>query len=302
MAKEKICGIYCIENLINCKKYIGSSLDILDRWRHHKAALRRNGHHSIHLNRSWNYYGESNFKFYIIEECKKESLIEREQFYIDKYKSYDKKFGYNVQKIAGRTFYDGANIQDLINGKHKITYEQYQKINYYLCNTDLPILEISKIVDVNDQILYKIYYGKQYKKIFDSSLFIKRDVVKGERHYNSVIDNQTAKAIIKMLCDGMTNLEIGENLGVNNKIISDIRNHHAWCNLTQDITFPNPKIKQPNRWRRIFQYDKDGNFIRKFESIAQAMDFLKINSTGNLMSTLNGRRKTAYGYIWKYAS
>lgn len=32
MAKEKICGIYRIENLINHKSYIGQSVDIYKRW------------------------------------------------------------------------------------------------------------------------------------------------------------------------------------------------------------------------------------------------------------------------------
>lgn len=33
---EKICGIYCIENIINHKKYVGLSKDINRRWSDHK--------------------------------------------------------------------------------------------------------------------------------------------------------------------------------------------------------------------------------------------------------------------------
>ena len=35
MTKEKICGIYCIENKVNGKKYIGQSIDIYNRWKKH---------------------------------------------------------------------------------------------------------------------------------------------------------------------------------------------------------------------------------------------------------------------------
>lgn len=31
MSEEKICGIYCIENIINGKKYIGQSINIFSR-------------------------------------------------------------------------------------------------------------------------------------------------------------------------------------------------------------------------------------------------------------------------------
>lgn len=301
MSKEKICGIYCIENMINCKKYIGSSLDIKDRWRHHKAALRSNRHHSIHLNKSWNKYGEENFSFYIIEECNKHDLIKREQHYIDFYNSYNKQYGYNVQCYANRPVFTGASIEDLIQGKYKITYEQFLQINYLLCNTDIPILEVAKITEVSNQTLYKIYYGKQYKKIFNQELFIKRNCVKGENHYNSIIDEKTATEVIEKLLNGKTNLEIGEELNINNRIVSDIRHHNAWNYLTKNIVFPSPKIKQPSRYRKIIQYDKNNNYIREFESVKAAMDYLDITSTGNLVSVLNGRRKTAYGYVWKYA-
>lgn len=301
MSKEKISGIYCIENMINHKKYIGSSLDIKDRWMHHKAALRANRHHSVYLNNSWNKYGENNFSFYIIKECEKSDLIKSEQYYIDFYHSYKKQYGYNIQRYADRPEYLGASIEDLKQGKFKITYDQFLQINYLLCNTDIPILEISKIIEVNEQTLYKIYYGKQYRQIFNKDLFVKRSCIKGENHYNSVINEKIAKKIIEKLLNEKTNLEIAEELNINNRIVSDIRHHKAWNYLTKNITFPSPTIKQPNRYRKIIQYDKENNYINEFESVKAAMNYLGITSTGNLMSVLNGRRKTAYGYIWKYA-
>ena len=48
-----------------------------------------------------------------------------------------------------------------------------------------------------------------------------------------------------------------------------------------------------------YQYDKNGNFIKCFNSAAEASRKLGINS-GNLHSCCIGIRKTAGGYIWSY--
>ena len=46
----------------------------------------------------------------------------------------------------------------------------------------------------------------------------------------------------------------------------------------------------------IFQYDLDGNFIREWEC---AYDVGK-EVNGGINDCLKGRRKTSYGFIWKY--
>jgi group I intron endonuclease len=93
MAKEKICGIYCIENIVNSKKYIGQSTNIHARWRQHLSYLRRGKHCNEKLQNAWNKYGEMNFKFYIVVESDIDLLDKFEMQYISLYDSY--KNGYN---------------------------------------------------------------------------------------------------------------------------------------------------------------------------------------------------------------
>lgn len=76
---KKVCAIYQIKNLINNKIYIGSSVDVVDRWREHKRSLKKSSHHSTHLQRSWNKYGEKNFEFSLIEIVdNQQQLLEKE--------------------------------------------------------------------------------------------------------------------------------------------------------------------------------------------------------------------------------
>ena len=87
-------GIYKIINIINNKCYVGSSINIISRWNQHKKDLKSNKHHSIKLQRSYNKYGENNFKYEIIEECEKGLLLIREKYNIDLLDCYNN--GYNI--------------------------------------------------------------------------------------------------------------------------------------------------------------------------------------------------------------
>ena len=93
----KISGIYCIENKINNKIYIGSSKNIYQRLLKHFALLRHNKHQNAHLQSAWNKYGEINFEWLVLEFCDLTKLIEREQYCLDLLKGE-----YNITKKVER--------------------------------------------------------------------------------------------------------------------------------------------------------------------------------------------------------
>lgn len=92
-------GIYAIRNFINDKIYIGESKAIYCRWYNHRNELKRNKHKNTHLQNAWNLYGETMFRFEILEVMEgasKEELRRREHEYCLQYNSYNMDFGYNI--------------------------------------------------------------------------------------------------------------------------------------------------------------------------------------------------------------
>lgn len=81
------CGIYCIINTVNQKRYIGSSDNCYLRLLDHRAELRGGVHSNKHLQNAYNKYGEGAFDCYILEFCDKSIKLEREKYYIDLFNS-----------------------------------------------------------------------------------------------------------------------------------------------------------------------------------------------------------------------
>lgn len=96
--KNYLGGIYSITNIINNKKYIGSSTNIKKRWKEHIYYLNNGLGINKHIQHSWNKYGGNNFKFQVEEYCPQSLLILKEKYYIYKYNTMDEKFGYNFNE------------------------------------------------------------------------------------------------------------------------------------------------------------------------------------------------------------
>lgn len=97
-------GVYEIVNIITNERYIGSASRVgksnslsgfYVRFDKHKLLLKNNKHYNIHLQRSYNKYGENNFNFNVLSICPSEYCIKLEQWFLDNLKPE-----YNIRKIA----------------------------------------------------------------------------------------------------------------------------------------------------------------------------------------------------------
>lgn len=101
--RTRITGIYKITNQTNDKVYVGKSVDVLTRWKDHEFRLQKGTHYNVHLQKSWNKYGELSFKFEVIEVCDKKLLKEREIHWMGVFNSLKPEWGYNIADESKET-------------------------------------------------------------------------------------------------------------------------------------------------------------------------------------------------------
>ena len=114
--------LYCIENLINHKKYIGKTYGLIaDRWGEHLRDARKERCSNRPLYRAINKYGAENFKIFSLGEYKQGDLEEAEQQAIINYDTYAANGnGYNATLGGDGTRYLTFTEDEVINSYLKL--------------------------------------------------------------------------------------------------------------------------------------------------------------------------------------
>lgn len=130
---------------------------------------------------------------------------------------------------------------------------------------------------------YKNGKQKILKPVKDAKGYLRVNLSKNNAIKNVQIHRLIAKTFI-----GESNLTVNhkDKDRKNNKI-----GNLEYMTLLENIQYSNCKT--------ILQFDKENNFIRKWNSIAKIEEALKINN-GNISKCCKGIRKTAGGYVWRY--
>lgn len=169
------CGIYQIRNLKNNKIYVGSSNNLFQRKNYeHLKLLKKNNHFNEHLQNAWNIYGAESFVFEIIEFCKPEEKIEKEQYWIDFLGVLNKKNGYNIRpEASGNTLSmeTKQKLRDINKNKKGVVCIELNK-------SFISIKEASRQTGVNDSQIIRCCKGKNdtaggYHWKYEDSNYIK---------------------------------------------------------------------------------------------------------------------------------
>ena len=78
------CGVYTILNLVTGRRYVGSSVNVPQRWNQHLSMLTRGIHINAQLQADWTRYGAPSFSWVLTEACDtRRAAIAAEQTHID---------------------------------------------------------------------------------------------------------------------------------------------------------------------------------------------------------------------------
>ncbi len=123
--KYSISGIYAIRNIITNKLYIGKSKDIYKRLHQHLSDIKhdhRNHNENPYLLKAFKKYSKENFECIILEifnTLNEKQFSERELYWIDKYNTINRQFGYNLRRDSSTNMIVHQETRDKISRRLK---------------------------------------------------------------------------------------------------------------------------------------------------------------------------------------
>lgn len=307
MAREKISGIYCIENVVNNKKYIGLSCNIYKRWSDHRYRLNKGIHENIYLQRAWNKYGSTSFTFTIIEKVPKENLSDKEIFYINLFNTTDFNNGYNSSS-GGE---NGVVCEDALI-RRSISLTKNHVIQFDLKGNEISRFlnanKAGKETGLNENDIYLCCQKSYGRKTLGGYIWMfeadydnnginlddynkcksSKQVVQYTKSGDYIASYESARKVEDVT--GISHKQISQACLGNKKVV------HGFVWRFNGDSF-NKFDVQNKKFIKVSKYDLDGNYICTYSSVSEA------NRENNckIQHALTGRCKTCAGYIWKVA-
>lgn len=207
-AIPSISGIYLIRNNVNNKVYIGQSVDIKRRIGEHlrsaqpeKYSKKSERDTNTPIHKAMQKYGIENFEVQILEKCSRETLNDKEIYWIQIFDSTNYNKGYNITS-------GGQNNFALKGEKHsqaKLTQNDVNSIINLLKTSNLSFSEIAQQFSISTSTICMINTGKTWKNNqLKYPIRITNSGLKGEKNHQSHFSEKEVMMIRKLYSEGIT--------------------------------------------------------------------------------------------------
>lgn len=309
MKNKKQWYVYMHTNKVNNKKYIGITGQerYWDRWRSDGS-----GYKTQVFGKAIQKYGWDNFKHEILEVVDSEDeALKQEQYYIETYNSDNPEYGYNISCGGVYTITGLYNLPSM-----SIPVYQYDLDGIFIAEYP-SMMEAERQTGIDNSAICACCKGiNSYTK--DCMWSYKKydnipPINKKEFRYERVIQKQE-KQIYQYSLDGdfiasyNSLISASEITGIDFRLISACCLNKNGRKMTGGYMWSydyNGKKIQPYKkehfTKSVATYDMDGNLIKIYKSIKEAILELQLkqSAASNICSCIKGDKKSAYGYVWK---
>jgi group I intron endonuclease len=234
--------IYCIENLVNGKRYIGQTIRkcVEHRWNVHRKSLLQGTHHSPTLQRAVNKLGIDKFNFFILDSSAKS---------IDELNSLEETYIKNLNTLSPTGYnhsYGGLNYQKTESTRRKMSVIALQRNNtpfkgkHHTEHTKKIISQKNKVTHNTKKIKKKLSNaGKQawINPLYREKTFTANKIAKNTRKYKKTHSEKLRKNIpypklidpngnIYIITTSLADFEKLHNLNGLGAVVNGKRPHH----------------------------------------------------------------------------
>lgn len=211
-------------------------------------------------------YGWNNFTYEILaQDLTEENAKQLEKYYIKLYDSTNSEKGYNISAGGdGFSIYDYDFIKQLWDEGKGVT----EIINELQCD---------KWVVQNALNQYNVSISERRMRGRDTT------------EYDNLLQN-----VLKLWNEGKSVGEIQIILNINDNTTT-----HALDKLQIDGKERIKRSAGKYHQKKVYQFDKKGNFLNEYESVAEAERQTNVHH-GNIVRVCKGERKSAGGFKWSY--
>lgn len=228
-------GVYSVVNKVNNKSYIGSSKNIISRWKNHIEEINKGTHYCNELN-----YIELNQLDFIVLHYPVDvkDLIELEYNYINLFNTKNPEFGYNIMSKRKKSTIKTGRRFELIEKlqKSKLNLSEVESIKRELYKgTSMKVL--SKQYGINYSTVQSIKRCSIWKEVLPElndqlKSLVYKDSYKGESNGCSKLTEVQVKEIKSLLSiKNMTMTDIGKKYGVSRTLIGHIKSGKLWSHV-----------------------------------------------------------------------